>query len=138
MKVYKTLTKSLDRFRTRSITHPMAFSWNGTSMMLYQNGSKFVISDLFSGCFMPSKTVKGIILPTTLSSMLDAQQFIDDNLEDLLISPKKWGYDIYKLNPNNANPLLVHELRFYSIKGIFPVFIAKFFFKDLRVALKNV
>lgn len=138
MKVYTILTKALNRFRTRSITHPMAFSWNGMAMTYYQNGSTFTISDLFSGCFMPSKKVRGIILPTDLSKMIEVQQYIDDNLDDLMLTPRKWGYDVYKLNPNNANPLLVHELRFYSIKGILPIFIAKFLYKDLRIALKNV
>jgi len=138
MKVYTNLTNTLNRFRNKSTTHSMAFNWSGTSMKLYQNGSVFTISDIFQGCFMPKGEVKGIILPNDIDKFIEVQDFIDGNLEDIIISPQKWGYNILKLNPKGGDPLLVHELRFYSIKGFLPLLFCKLIFPKMRIALKNV
>jgi hypothetical protein len=138
MKIYPIITKNLDKFRTRSLTHPISFMWNGSSMILYQNGSKFTLKEIFSGCIMPNKIVRGLILPEELDNLLDIQQYVDDNINDLIISPAKWGYDIYRLNPKGPGPLLVKELRFYSIKGAIPNFIASLWDREIRIALKNV
>jgi hypothetical protein len=137
MKIHKLLTNALNRFRTRSMTHPIAFSWNGNSMTVYQNGSKFVMTDIFSGCIMPENKVKGLLLPKEINELVRIQQYIDDNINDLLIAPAEWGYNIYKLNPTGPNPLLVEELRFFSIKGWLPVWLAKLQ-KEFRIALNNV
>jgi hypothetical protein len=137
MKIYNIITKSLDRFRTRSLTHPIAFYWDGDSMKIYQNGSSFVMKELFSGCFMPSSPVKGLILPEEINNLVETQQYIDDNISDLVISPSKWGYNIYKLN-QGGNPFLVRELKFYSVKGSIPLFFARLWSKDIKIALKNI
>lgn len=138
MKLYIILTTALNRFRNKSLNHPISFLWDGSAMKLYQNGATFVMSDLFTGCFMPNRRVKGIILPKDIDNFIDAQNFMDNNSDDIIISPIKWGYKIYKINKKGGNPLLVKELKFYSIKGKFPLFITKLLFPKIRVALKNV
>lgn len=138
MKLYRYISDSLNRFRTRSTTHLMGFRWNGSNMKFYQNGSTFILSNLFSGSIMPNALVRGVILPKDVRKFIEVQHFIDNNTEDIIIAPAKWGYDIYILNKEGGNPLLVHELRFYSIKGSIPLFFAKWLLPGVRTALKNL
>ena len=138
MKIYNYLTESLNRFRSRSLNHLMVFRWDGYNMKVYQNGNTFVLSRLFSGCIMPKSFIKGIIFPKDLKKFIEAQDFIDSNKEDIIISPAEWGYDIYRINKEKGNPLLVYELKFYSVKGKLPVFVAKWLMPKVRTALKNL
>ena len=140
MKIFNILTSELNKFRVKSMTHPMAFRWDGQSMTLYQSGSIFTLKGIFQGCFMPNTLVKGILLPKDLNKLIEIQEYVDNNIYDLMLTPRKWGYDIYKLNSTKGggNPLLVHELRLFSIKSFLPVLLCKWFVPSLRIPLKNV
>lgn len=138
MKIYTILTKNLDRFRTRSLVTPIAFYWNGINMTLYQGGSVFTLKEIFSGCYMPKSPVKGLLLPDDINNLLEAQQYIDDNKDEIMISPSEWGYDIYKLNPVTHGPLLVKSIKFYSVKGRLPLFFARILNSKIALSLKNL
>lgn len=138
MKIINQLSSGLNIFRSFSPNHSIVFKWDGTMMRTFQNGTKRNFSGAFLGAFMPTKSKKGIILPSLINKLIEIQGFIDTNSGDVVIAPDTWGYKIYLLDSKGKHsPSLVYEFKFYSIKGWFPLLLAKLS-PTLRTALKNV
>lgn len=129
------LTQSINRFRSISINHPVGFTWKNNVMTFYQLGKRWTMSSLFHSCYMPSSS-RGILLPRDVKKLLLLENQIIDAKESLIIVPKMFGFDLMVPN-ENGNPILLDEIRFYSIRKPIILFFMKFFnpFKGL---LKNI
>lgn len=135
MNLRAELTQSITRFRTTSVNHPIGFIWKDNTMTFYQSGKRWVMSKVFHSCYMPGNC-KGILLPRDIKKLLLVENKLMDLKEDLIIVPKEFGFDL--LLPNEfGDPLLIEEVRFYSIKNSLILFFMKFVtpFKGL---LKNI
>lgn len=133
------LSRALNRFRIRSRNNVTAFNWDGiSSMKFYQNGSTYVLTEVFSGCKMPKHPVTGLIFPRDINKFVEIQQYIDTHNDTIIIAPAEWGYDIYNMELNKPNPVLVYELRFFSIKRPFYIKLARILNSTYRLALDNV
>lgn len=137
MNIKTTLTTSLNRLRTLSINHPLGLKWdkNGT-MTVFQLGTKFTLSTLFDYCYMPKKNAKAIIFSDSIMELLEVQHYLENEGENSIIVPREWGFDILKPN-RSGNPLLVHEVRFYSVKNPLVLWYMKSIPK-FRAILKNI
>lgn len=108
------LSSSLNRFRSISVNHPLAFKWEKGVMTYYQLGKKWNMSKLFLSCYMP-KYAKGIILPSDIKKLLIMENNLAGYDDNVIIVPKDFGFDIMK--PSGSGPIVIDEIRFYSIKN---------------------
>jgi len=60
---------------------------------------------------------------------------LDQTSDDLIIVPKEFGFDILKPE-ENRNPILVHEVRFWSIKNRFLLWFMNFD-PNFKTLMKN-
>lgn len=137
MKIHAYLSDTLQRFRSRSMNHPIGIYWDGKVLNCYQNGVRFKLKDIFSFCFVSKVPFKGILLPKDIRLLIEAQEFIDSHADDVIIVPKEFGFLIYKHGNGTPNPMLVFELNFISIKGFIPILFSKLI-PQLRMVLSNV
>lgn len=113
------LSTTLNRFRSISINHPIAYKWEKGVMTYYQLGKKWSMSKLFQSCHMP-KYSKGVILPNDVKKLLKMESNLANYGEEIIIVPKEFGFDIMK--PSGSGPLVHDEIRFYSIKNRFVMY----------------
>lgn len=116
------LSSSLNRFRSISVNHPIAYKWDKGVMTYYQLGKKWNMSKLFTNCYMP-KYSKGIILPKDIKKLLILENNLSNYDENIIIVPKEFGFDIMK--PSASGPIVVDEIRLYSIKNKFVMYFMK-------------
>lgn len=124
MSLKQEIINSIDRFRTISINHPVGFIWKDNMMTFYQLGKKWTISKVFKSCYKPKK-VKGIILPRDIKNLLVIGNELQNSTEEVIIVPKELGFDLLKPN-DSGNPLLMEELRFFSIRNKLVLFSMRF------------
>lgn len=114
MTLREDLGNFLNRFRSISINHPIAYRWRNGIMTYYQLGKKWNMSKLFHSCYMPRKS-NGVLLPKDVKKLLLIEMELSDYKDNVIIVPKEFGFDLMK--PTESGPVLLDEVRFYSIKN---------------------
>lgn len=122
MELRRELSLSLNRFRSISINHPIAFKWEKGVMTYYQSGKKWSMSKLFTNCYMP-KYSKGVILPNDIKKLLLIESRLSTYNDDIIIVPKEFGWDVMKAS--GSGPTVIEEIRLYSIKNKFVMYAMK-------------
>lgn len=136
MTIKNILSSTLNRFRTVSVKHPIGVVWENKNMTLYQRGLKFNINNIFEYCYMPVKKKRAIILPHNIGKFLEAQHYLDNSEESVFVVPKEWGFDIMKPN-KSGDPLVVYEIRFYSVKNKLVLFLMRWM-PQFSALMKNL
>lgn len=137
MTIKLALTSTLNRFRTLSINHPIGLKWNRNgTMTVYQLGTKFTISNLFDYCYMPKRTKRAVLFSDEIMRLIEIQHYLENEGDEVTVVPVQWGFDILKPN-RGGDPLVVEEVRFYSVKNSIVLWYMNFIPK-FRAILKNI